>query len=216
MLDALSSTTNTGNNTLTGTSAKDAQDRFLKLLVAQLQNQDPLNPLDNAQMTSQMAQINTVNGIAQLNETMQGMSAQFGATQSMQAAALIGRTVEVASPKIALADGKADINIALPNGADTVTVNVLNDAGVVVRTLELGKQSPGRASATWDGKNADGQAMTAGAYKLEVKASTAGKAVDAVALARDSVTGVTMTSGQAQLQLTKLGGTRLTDVISIL
>ena len=70
-----------------------AQDRFLKLLVAQLNNQDPMNPLDNAQMTSQIAQINTVTGIQQLNQTMESMSAQFNSLQVMQGTALIGRNV---------------------------------------------------------------------------------------------------------------------------
>ncbi len=74
-------------------SGADIQDRFLKLLVTQMKNQDPLNPMDNAQVTSQLAQINTVNGIQQLNATMQGLATSFMSAQSMQSTSLIGHTV---------------------------------------------------------------------------------------------------------------------------
>ena len=80
-------------------------DRFLKLLVAQMQNQDPLNPMDNAQVTSQMAQINTVTGIEKLNTTVQGLNSQFVQMQALQGAALVGRDVIVAGNRLAVADG---------------------------------------------------------------------------------------------------------------
>lgn len=197
-------------------SSTEAQDRFLKLLVAQLQNQDPMNPMDNAQMTSQIAQINTVNGITQLNETMQGVASQIVATQNIQAAGLIGKSVEVVSDRIVKTDGKANITLALPLGADSVTVTVLNEAGLPVRVFEMGKQEPGRATAVWDGKTNDGQTLADGKYRIEVAAKAGGVAVEAVPLGRDQVSGVTVTSGQAQLQLSQLGGVRLGDVISIL
>ena len=77
-------------------------DRFLKLLVAQMKNQDPLNPMDNAQVTSQMAQINTVTGIDKLNSTVQGLSTQFVQLQAMQGASLVGRDVIVAGNKLSV------------------------------------------------------------------------------------------------------------------
>ncbi|MEZ5703718.1 MAG: flagellar hook capping FlgD N-terminal domain-containing protein, partial [Burkholderiaceae bacterium] len=85
-----STTAKTSNN---ATDPEASQDRFLKLLVAQINNQDPLNPMDNAQMTTQMAQINTVSGIQELNATLKGMAAQMTAAQSLQGASLIGRDV---------------------------------------------------------------------------------------------------------------------------
>lgn len=65
------------------TSASDQQDRFMKLLVAQMKNQDPLNPMDNAQMTSQIAQINTVAGIEKLNSTVEGLASEFAAMREL-------------------------------------------------------------------------------------------------------------------------------------
>lgn len=218
MVTSVTDTPNSLNalNRTAGSAGAEAQDRFLKLLVTQLQNQDPLNPMDNAQMTSQIAQINTVNGITQLNETMQGMAAQIVASQNVQAAGLIGKSVEVVSDRVVKKDDKADITVALPLGADSVTVTVLNSAGLPVRTFEMGKQEPGRATATWDGKTDDGQTLADGTYRIEVVAKAGGVNVEAVPLARDQVSGVTVTSGQAQLQLSQLGGVRLGDVISIL
>src|SRR5574343_657724 len=98
------STANTGKDYLaslgasggkSATSADQIQDRFLKLLTTQLRNQDPLNPLDNAQMTSQLAQINTISGIEKLNTTVGKMLDIYNAGQGMQAAGLIGKYVLV-------------------------------------------------------------------------------------------------------------------------
>src|SRR3954468_2381511 len=84
------------------TSAADQEDRFMKLLVAQMQNQDPLNPMDNAQVTSQMAQINTVSGIQTLNTTVQSLNTQFVQMQALQGAALVGHDVTVKGNGLAI------------------------------------------------------------------------------------------------------------------
>src|SRR5450830_1630898 len=99
--------TNSGANATSGstTSAADQQDRFLKLLVAQMTHQDPMNPVDNAQMTSQIAQINTVTGIQQLNTTMQTMASQFSSMQLMQGGGLIGHEVLTAGNSMTIAKG---------------------------------------------------------------------------------------------------------------
>src|SRR5512147_2674404 len=88
------------------TTAQESSDRFLKLLVTQMQNQDPLSPMDNAQVTSQMAQINTVSGIEKLNETISGMLGQFTQMQSLQSASLVGRNVLVQGDTLEVKDGK--------------------------------------------------------------------------------------------------------------
>src|SRR5687768_18113691 len=96
----------------------DIQDRFLKLLVTQLRNQDPLNPLDNAQVTTQLAQISTVSGINKLNDTVASLSASMAAGQYLQAVGLVGRDVVVAGTKLTLADGKAPYAMAIAKDAD--------------------------------------------------------------------------------------------------
>jgi len=107
-------------NSLSNTSTADMQDRFLKLLVAQINNQDPLSPMDNAQMTSQMAQINTVSGIQQVNQTLTSMAAQFSAMQVLQGAALVGHNVLTAGntlvtdPNTGMAGGAIDLSAPDP------------------------------------------------------------------------------------------------------
>ena len=100
-----STSRNTGSNEVN--TAEDAQNRFLKLLVTQLKNQDPLNPLDNAQMTSQLAQMSTVSGIEKLNSTLSGLVDSLGNSQTMQASAMIGKKVLVPGNKMLLAGGMA-------------------------------------------------------------------------------------------------------------
>src|SRR5262245_34581480 len=114
----LTDTTAGANNSIT--SAQDLNDRFLKLLVAQMNNQDPLNPMDNAEVTSQMAQINTVTGINGLNDTVNQLLGQFATLESMQAAQLTGRNVLVPGSTLALSSGgtaTGGANLSLP--ADT-------------------------------------------------------------------------------------------------
>jgi flagellar basal-body rod modification protein FlgD len=103
----------------------DSADRFLKLLVAQMQNQDPLNPMDNAQVTSQMAQINTVNGIDKLNKTVQGLNLQFVQMQALQGAALVGRDVTVQGDRLAVSEGVGEGAFDLASACDDVKVEIL-------------------------------------------------------------------------------------------
>src|SRR3546814_4518302 len=107
---------NASTNSLMG----DTQDRFLTLLVTQLQNQDPLNPMDNAQVTSQIAQLSTVNGINQLNNTLLALSGQMDVSQSMPDAALIGKDVLVPGTKISLG-GEPGAKVAPPYGVDLIS-----------------------------------------------------------------------------------------------
>ena len=109
------------------TAADDPQDRFLKLLVTQMKNQDPLNPLDNAQVTSQLAQISTVNGIEKLNTTLQAMANGFTAGQSLQAAGMIGHNVLVPGSALQLTGGNGAFGVDLAQPADDVKVTIKDD-----------------------------------------------------------------------------------------
>jgi len=138
-VSATTSTTSDVNVTSTpaASAASDASvtsDRFLKLLVAQMQNQDPLNPMDNAEVTSQMAQINTVTGIDQLNTTVQGLSSQFMQMQAMQGASLVGRDVIVAGNTLSIDETNSvgQGGFQLDNPADAVKVEILSPSGAEV------------------------------------------------------------------------------------
>ena len=149
------STANTTSNTKNAvTNPNEAQDRFLKLLVAQLNNQDPMNPMDNAQMTSQMAQINTVTGIQQLNQTMASMSSQFTAMQVLQGTSMLGRTVLTEGNTLGVAaDGTHTAAFDLENPAASVKIQITKASGELVDTIDLGAGTAGRNYFTWDGKS---------------------------------------------------------------
>lgn len=195
--------------------AQEASDRFLTLLVTQLRNQDPLNPLDNAQVTTQLAQLSTVSGINKLNETIAALATSFAAGQYLQAVGLVGHDVTVAGDRMELAENKARYGMALAQDAETVTVTIKDAAGVVVRTVELGAQKSGIRMFEWDGKNAAGAAMPAGTYTISIAATAQGEtvAVDALTIAR--VTGVAPTANGTVLTLGAIGNVALSDVLQI-
>ena len=222
MTSSISAPTALGAQTPTSTSTRDinandpanAQDRFLKLLVAQLNNQDPMNPLDNAQMTSQIAQINTVTGIQQLNQSVAGLAEHFAALQLMQGSAMVGRQVLVAGdamvvdPETHQGSAAFEINSAASN----VTVQVLDANGKEIGKVEMGAVKAGRHNFDWD---ATGIEQTEG-LRFKVEATNGNTAVEATTLTRDKVLSVGAEYGTLLLQLTSGGSAPYSAVRAIL
>lgn len=198
------------------TQAGITQDRFLKLLVTQMKNQDPLNPLDNAQVTSQMAQLSTVTGIDKLNATVQALSASMQASQSLQAATMIGHTVLVPGKQIDLLNGKSDAAVELTQPADKVSVTIEDAKGNTVRTLQLGAQNTGLVGFQWDGLNDAGVAVANGSYKFSAAAVLSGVTSNPVTLSYGLVNSVTQGTQGPTLNVGLLGAISLTDVKQIL
>lgn len=190
----------------------DAQDRFLKLLVTQLKNQDPLNPMDNAQITSQMAQISTVSGIDKLNATLQSMAASFSADQSLQATAMIGHSVLVPGTQLQLQNGKAQGGVSLLQAADNVVVSIIDGSGQLVQKVNLGAQAAGVLAFQWDGVTHSGASAAPGNYTFSVQAVQGGNKIDAVALALGTVGGVNQGANGTTLKLNGMGQVALSDV----
>ncbi|QEA12592.1 flagellar hook assembly protein FlgD [Comamonas flocculans] len=194
-LDAGASTT--ASRSTTGPAAM--QDTFLKLLVAQLTNQDPMNPMDNAQMTTQMAQINTVTGIQELNLSMQTLAEQFSVMQTLQGTQMIGRSVLVPGDRLAQGeDGAATGAFDLAGAAASVKVEVLTPGGAVVAAVDMGALEQGRHSFSWDASGYDGDP---GALTFRVAATNAGDAVASTALTQARVTGTGAQAGALTLTL---------------
>lgn len=201
---SIGSTTGTTSSAATATSAaQELNDRFLKLLVAQMQNQDPLNPLDNAEVTSQMAQINTVTGINTLNSTVTQLLDQFGTLEAQQAAQLIGHQVLVEGSSVAVdADGKAGtLGVELGSAADSVKVEIYDANGLVVRTLSLGELDAGITRFAWDGKNDAGVQVAAGNYTIKVTATADSQSLAATRLVGRSVESVQRSNGTTLLTM---------------
>ena len=178
----------------------EAQDRFLKLLVAQLNNQDPMNPMDNAQMTSQIAQINTVTGIQQLKQTMQSMSGQFTAMQVLQGTSMIGRTVLTEGNTLGVAaDGTHTAAFDLAGPAAGVKVQITTASGELVDTIDLGAGSAGRNYFTWQGK--EKYSGVASQLRFNVVAANGSTAVASTALAPHAVIATSAANGALSLEL---------------
>jgi flagellar basal-body rod modification protein FlgD len=202
---AISAATLSNINGTSSTTAAAAdpgsQDRFLKLLVTQLQNQDPLSPMDNAQLTSQIAQINTVTGIATLNTSVQGLSSQFLQMQTLQGASLVGKSVIVPGSKIDIASGVGQGGFELATPADAVKVEVLSPAGQVIDTLNMGAQSAGVHGFDWASGNYDNTSN----LSFRVTASSGATPLAATALMRDTVNAVSASGTSLQLELARNG-----------
>ena len=190
-------------STAATSSASDAgsQDRFLKLLVTQLQNQDPLSPMDNAELTSQIAQINTVTGIATLNTSVQSLSSQFLQMQSLQGASLVGKDVIVPGNKLDIADGAAQGGFELTSAADAVKVEVMSPAGRVLDTLNLGAQGSGMHSFDWAAGTYDNTSN----LTFRVTATSGSTTLTSTALMRDKVDAVSTSGDALMLELDRSG-----------
>jgi len=204
------------------------QERFMTMLVTQLRNQDPLNPMDNAQVTSQIAQLSTVSGITQLNNTLLALSGQMDVSHSMQAANLIGKEVLIPGEKIRLGSATSDTDpagakVATPAGIDllaaaaSVKAEILDGAGKVVRTLDLGALPEGVHAFTWDGKGDGDIALEDGAYTVRITALNADRqAVPAQALTYGKVSSVAYASNGLRLDLGLEGSCSLLDIRKIM
>lgn len=198
------------------TSAEDSQNRFLKLLVTQLKNQDPLNPMDNAQMTSQLAQMSTVSGIEKLNTTLNSLVDGFANTQSMQAAEMIGKSVLVSGSQLTLAKGTAYGGVNLSGPADQVKLNILNSDGQVVQSQNLGAHDTGVFNFVWDGMTDAGTKATDGVYKFSVEATQGNSLVAADSLQIGMVSALVRTKSGFLLDLGALGTVDFKNVQQIL
>ncbi len=179
------------------TSAAEMSDRFMKLLVAQMTNQDPLNPMDNAQMTTQMAQISTVSGLEKLNTTVSGLNGQFIQLQAMQSAALIGHDVAIEGNDLRVQDGKGDGGFELSAAAKNVKVEIQNAAGSTIGTVEMTDVAAGRHDFSYDVPDA----YKDSALTFKVTATNGDTAVDAMALAHQRIAAVSTFGDTLALEL---------------
>jgi flagellar basal-body rod modification protein FlgD len=212
VLNSLNSTTGAAGG---AAKAAELQESFMTLLVAQLKHQDPMNPMENAEMTSQIAQINTVSGIAELNTTLAGINDQIDASQTLQAASLIGKGVLVPGDRVlAGAEGSTTpIGIELASPADAVTVTIYGGSGEVVRRFEPFPMSAGVETLTWDGTMGDGTLAPEGAYRVGVEATAEGDRVDSTVLNYAMVSGISTGDDGPLLDLGGISGQVALDEI---
>ncbi len=160
------------------TSQLIGHEEFLTLLVTQLKNQDPLAPMESHQFTSQLAQISSLEQLVSIDGNIEdGISADMVLSQAINntlAATLIGRDVTAIGNSIELKSGEStDIHFSLAGFAEEVEVQVYDQAGNLVRTIEAGALASGKHSVAWDGENDNGEEFPEGNYSFSVKAKDA-------------------------------------------
>ena len=195
-------------------SSLDQQD-FLKLMTVQIQNQDPLKPMENTEFFSQIAQFSTVSGIDKLQTAFSSLATQLSSSQSLQAAALIGRDVLVKSGVGVLGDNGLSGALDIPSSG-SVNLQIRDASGAVVRTLDLGTQSAGQLAFNWNGTDAQGAALPNGLYQISATVSgSGGSSVAATTYAVDQVSSVALGSDGLNVELAALGELPFSGVLRI-
>ncbi|ACS85327.1 flagellar hook assembly protein FlgD [Musicola paradisiaca] len=219
LTESSSSSTTTSSTSSTGSSSSDLQNEFMTLLVAQLQNQDPTDPMDNSQLTTQLAQISMLSGIEEINTTLGSITSQLDTNEMLQASTLIGNGVLIEGNSITVGDDSSTtaFGVELDSAATSVVVTIKDSSGNTVRTVDLGSQSAGIQTYSWDGTNDSGTAVDAGSYTYTVTAtSSSGSTVTATPLKYALVYGVNTDSSDAVLNLGLSGTASLSDVKQII
>lgn len=178
---------------------------FLKLMTTQLQNQDPLKPLESNEFLGQIAQFSTVSGIQGLQDSFTSLSASLTSSQSLQAAGLVGHGVLYPSD-IGYLDGEAGLSggVEVPSGGQ-LAVEIVDAGGAVVRRLDYGTQAAGTRYFNWDGKDGGGNTLPSGSYGIRATLTRNGATESAPTLAAGLVQSVSLGAGGLSLNLAGLG-----------
>ncbi len=196
---------------------KDAlgQSDFLKLMTAQLNNQDPTKPMEGAEFFSQIAQFSSVASIQELQNSFQQVATAMYSSQVLQASTMVGRSVLVPASQTDT-DGQSGIEgvVELPSSTDRLTINIFDVTGQLVRQIDMGANTGGETTFRWDGRDSDGNMAPGGTYQIRAEARYGGESagLETFLAARvDSVSvggqgqGVTLNlAGQGSMQLSSV------------
>ena len=199
--EMIGSVASAGATSLTSESSMVGKEDFLKLLVTQLQYQDPLNPAESTEFTAQLAQFSALEQMTNVNENLEYIQLYQASINNAQAVDVIGKTVKASEDGIRVSDGVSqDIALELPSDAANVSVSIYDGSGELVATIEAGALDEGEHSITWNAENQDGDTVSDGSYTFEVAAvDVEGNTVNASTFTTAKVTGVTFENGTTYL-----------------
>lgn len=193
------------------------RNEFLELMIAQIENQSPLEPQDNGEFISQLAEFSALEEMQTLNTTVDGFSTQFQSTQALQASAMVGRTVLVPGTEAPLsANGTISGVVELPSSAGNLSISILNGSGELVNRYELGPQTAGTIPFIWDGTNSEGEQMPFDEYTIKAETLTSGEGAQVNTLLSASVSSVSISqTGAITMNLLGMGSVPLENVREI-
>lgn len=192
------------------------QDAFLELLVAQLNNQNPLDPQDNGDFIAELAQFSSVEGIDNLNNSVDSLLSDYKSSQALQASALVGRQVVVPNNEVYWSgEGSIPAMVEVEDGATNVMFNITSDDGELVAQIPMTEALPGENNVLWDGKDAEGNALPPGKYKFTATGVVDEKAESFVVYGSARVNSVTLGDGSTMLNVAGIGQIPLSEVREI-
>jgi len=201
------------------TGAKDelGKNEFMELMIAQLKNQNPLEPQDNGQFISQLAQFSSLKEMQSLSGSVDDVVSQFRSTQALQASAMVGRSVLAPSNMGVLgASGEISGNVEVPATTSGLRVSIENSAGERVRQMDLGTQPAGVAGFDWDGKDGNGNSLPPGPYRIVAEASYPDGQQQLGTMVSANVDSVSLgQGGSVTLNLAGMGSIALSEVQQI-
>ena len=200
-VSALGSSTSSTNNLYSSGTQTLGKDDFLKLLVTQLQNQDPLNPTDSTQFVSQLAQFSSLEQLSNVNDNLKTVQLFDQSINNAQAVNFVGKTIKASGSMFELGSGEThEIQYQLGEDAAAVYVSIYNSSGEVIKKIEMDKMTAGAQSVVWDGKDENGNAAPAGTYSFSVQAKNKdGEIMVTAAYIEETVTGVSYHNGSTYL-----------------
>ena len=200
----------------TDSSKELGKNEFLELMIAQLENQDPLSPQEGGEFIAQLAQFSSVEGIENLNTSMNKAVTTFQSSQALQATSMIGRTVQIETDTgLVGASGVLAGSYELPIDSQRVEVDIRNSGGQLIRQLYLGPQGKGIPSFEWDGTDADGNKVSAGSYGVEVRALVGGEELGLKTYMDGNVDSVTMQGNSLSLNVAGVGTVNVDQIREI-
>lgn len=194
------------------------KDDFMKLLLAQMQHQDPLSPTDSVGQIAQLAQLSSLEQLENINDNIATMSMVEAAGTNSQTVNYIGKTITAATDKISVSStGKpaGEMSYELGSNANSVDITITDEFGNIVRTIKHNAKSMGKHEIEWDGLDDDGNPVKEGVYSFDIAAVDGdGSKVEAMTLVKGKVTGITYENGYPELII---GNVKITlgSVISV-
>jgi len=213
---------NAASNPLTQTGGNSStnmlrQQDFLRLMVAQVQNQDPMNPETNGDFLAQLAQFSTNDSINNMEASINQLASSLQSNQALQASALVGRKVLVNNSNITLgSDGNAATGaINMVSGLSNLSASIYSSSGDLIKTIPLGQPAVGTFDFTWDGTDNNNQKMAAGNYTVKVTGTYNDQSVSVPTMTYANVDSVSLSSSGFQLNVAGVGAVSLNDVKQI-
>lgn len=190
------------------------KDDFLKLLVTQMKQQDPLSPMDDKEYVAQLAQFSSLEQLTNISTGVGDLKTSMGQQTQLSAVGFIGKTVKSNGYKVSKeGDSISALSYTLPEQASNVTLNVIDANGNIVRAVDVGAKKAGEQKYQWDGKDGSGKAVPDGLYAVGITAKDAsGKGMMVTSSVTGRVTGTAMNNGVFQLKLSDGRSVNFTDV----